>query len=132
MTLTFNPESYAALLVKYQPKAIATEEEHETALALAQELEHRPNRTPEEEALLELLVILIEKFESEHYPIPERTPHAILVHLMEANKIKQQDLVGVIGSRKVVSEVVNSERNLSQAQAQALAKFFSVDISLFV
>jgi hypothetical protein len=34
--------------------------DNDAAIALAQELEHRPNRTPEEDALLELLVILIE------------------------------------------------------------------------
>jgi HTH-type transcriptional regulator / antitoxin HigA len=60
MTRTFNPESYGQLLAKYQPKTITTEEENDQALVLAQDLEHRSNRTPEEETLLELLVTLIE------------------------------------------------------------------------
>ena len=38
MTLTFNPKSYAALLAKYQPKVITTEEENDRALAIASEL----------------------------------------------------------------------------------------------
>jgi hypothetical protein len=65
-------ESYGQLLAKYQPKAITTESENEQAIALAQELEHRNNRTLEEDALLELLVTLIEKFEETYYPIPPR------------------------------------------------------------
>ena len=132
MTRTLNPESYGRLLAQYQPKVINTEEENETAIALAEELEHRPHRTPEEDTLLELLVTLIEKFEEEYYPIPPGTPHSMLLHLMDARNLKQEALVGVIGSRGVVSEVVNGKRSISKAQAKALAEFFQVDASLFI
>lgn len=71
MTLTFNRESYAALLAKYQPKVITTEAENENAIAIVEDLEHRSHLTPEEKALLELLVTLISKFEEENYPIPQ-------------------------------------------------------------
>jgi HTH-type transcriptional regulator / antitoxin HigA len=40
---------------------------------LAESLEHR-QRTPEEDALLELLIILIEKFEDASYPVPNVEP----------------------------------------------------------
>jgi HTH-type transcriptional regulator/antitoxin HigA len=132
MTLTFNSESYAALLVKYQPKAIATEQELEKVISIAQDLEHRVNLTPEENTFLELLIVLIEKFEDEHYFIPDGTPHSMLLHLMESNNTKQEDLVGIIGSRGVVSEVVHGKRSISKTQAKALAKFFSVDVGLFI
>ncbi|MGK7893347.1 MAG: type II toxin-antitoxin system HigA family antitoxin [Xenococcus sp. (in: cyanobacteria)] len=132
MTLTINPKSYAQLLALYQPKVIETEEENDRAIAIAEELEHKPNLTLEEEAILELLVTLIEKFEAEHYPISEGTPHQMLLHLMEASGIKQENLVGIIGSRGVVSEVVNGKRSISKAQAKALAAMFSVDVGLFI
>ena len=132
MTLITNPESYAQLLAKYQPKVIETEAENERVIALAQELEHKLNRTPQEDAILELLVVLIEKFENEQYPIFQGTPQSILLHLIEANDIKQENLIGIIGSRGVVSEIVNGKRNLSKAQAKALAEFFSVDVGLFI
>lgn len=99
------------------------------AITLAEELEHRPHRTLED-ALLELLVRLIEKFEEEYYPIPAGTPHSILLHLMESRDLKQEALVAVLGSRGVVSEVVNGERSISKAQA--LAEFFQADMSSFV
>jgi HTH-type transcriptional regulator / antitoxin HigA len=69
MTRTFDAKSYTELLVSYQPKPIATEAENQQAIALAQELEHRSPRTVEEELFLELLLVLIEKFEEENYPI---------------------------------------------------------------
>ncbi len=132
MTRTFNRESYGKLLAEYQPKTIATEEENEQAIAHAVELEHRPNTTPEEEILLELLVTLIEKFEEIHYPIPQGTPHSMLLHLMEARNLKPEALVEVIGSREDVFEIVNGKRSISKTQAKAIAEFFQVDTSLFI
>lgn len=132
MTPTLNPDTYANLLTKYQPKVIETEAENDAAIALAEELEHRPHRTLEESAFLDLLVMLIERFEEEHYPIPVASPVSMLLDLMEARELRQEDLVGVIGSRGVVSEVVNGKRSISKAQAKALAELFHVDVGLFI
>lgn len=133
MTLTFNSDKYNELLIKYQPKLIKTESENEKALAIVEELMHRPNRTPEENELYELLITLIEKFEQEYYsPSQETRPHSLLLFLMEQRDIKQSDLVGVIGSKGVVSEVVNGKREISKAQAKALGEFFHVDAGLFI
>lgn len=132
MTLTFDRETYAELLAQSQPKLIVSDDENEKAIALAEELSHRPERTPEEDALLELLIALIEKFEDENYPIPVTSPLEILKHLMEARDLIQENLVGVIGSRGVVSEVMNGKRSISKAQAKALGEFFSVEPSLFI
>lgn len=132
MTLTFDRETYAELLAQSQPKVIASDDENEKAIALAEELSHRPERSLEEDALLELLIALIEKFEDENYPIPVTSPLEILKHLMEARDLIQENLVGVIGSRGVVSEVMNGKRSISKAQAKALGEFFSVEPSLFI
>ena len=131
MIHTFNPESYASFLAQDQPKVIETESENDAAIALALELEHRQNRTPEEDTLLELLVTLIEKFEEEHYQLNASTPHSLLQHLMEARDLKQSDLVGILGSSGVVSEVINGKRDISKAQAKALGEFFHVPPMLF-
>ncbi len=56
----------------------------------------------------------------------------MLLYLMEAGAIKQENPVGAIGSKGVVSEVVNGKRSISNAQAKALADFFSVDVGLFI
>ncbi|WP_199313911.1 transcriptional regulator [Planktothrix sp. FACHB-1365] len=69
MTLTFNPDKYKELLSQYQPKIIRTEAENEKALAIVEELMHRPDRTPEEDELYELLIVLIERFEQEYYAL---------------------------------------------------------------
>lgn len=133
MIPTINPDSYAILLSKYQPKVIETEAENEAAISLAEELEHKKLRTPEEDTLLTLLIALIEKFEQEHYPILKANPHLMLLHLMEAQNIQCENLVGVIDvDKNVVFEVVNGERQIGNEQAKALAKFFHVSPDLFI
>jgi HTH-type transcriptional regulator / antitoxin HigA len=87
MIHTINRNVYGDLLAQHQPKAIETEAENEAAITLAESLEHR-QRTPEEDALLELLIILIEKFEEISYPLPNLEPDRMLLHLMEARNVK--------------------------------------------
>lgn len=132
MTPTIDKDTYASLLVEFQPKVITTEEENERTLRIVEKLMSVKNRTPEQNALLELLVILIEKFEDEHYQLNASTPHSILLHLMEARDLKQSDLVGVLGSKGVTSEVINGKRSISKAQAKALGEFFHVSHTLFL
>ena len=132
MTPTIDKDTYASLLVEFQPKVITTEEENERALRIVENLMAVKNRTLEQNALLELLVILIEKFEDEHYQLNASTPHSILLHLMEARDLKQSDLVGVLGSKGVTSEVINGKRSISKAQAKALGEFFHVSHTLFL
>ena len=132
MTLTFNPTTYGELLAQHQPKVISSETEYDEAIALAEKLEFGEELTPEKESFLDLLTVLISNYEDEHFPVPEGEPIEVLRHLMDAQDLKQEDLVGVIGSRGVVSEVVNGKRAISKAQAKALAEYFSVDVSLFI
>ena len=132
MTISLDKTTYSQLLVEYQPKVITTEAEYDQALETVEKLMADQQRTPEQTAILQLLVTLIEEFETKHYPIEPSSPHAMLEHLMDARGIKQSDLVGIIGSKGVVSEVVNRKRAISKAQAKALGEFFNVSPGLFI
>ncbi|MFN6486317.1 MULTISPECIES: hypothetical protein [unclassified Nostoc] len=81
--------------------------------------------------LLQLLVTLIEQFEETHYPIPQGTPNSMLVHLMDARDTTTEALAEVIGSLEIALQIVNGDRTISKTQAEALANYFNVDISLF-
>lgn len=133
MKLTFNPDNYSKLLSQYQPKLIRTEAENEKALAIVEELMHRPNRSVEEDELYELLIILIEKFEREFYaPGEGSTAHSMLLFLMEQQEIKPDDLVGVMGNQEVVAEIIEGRQEMTQEQAKAAGEFFKVAPSLFI
>lgn len=132
MTLTFNPDKYKELLSQYQPKIIRNETDNEKALAMVEELMHQPDRTPEENELYELLIVLIEKFEQEYYaPAATATPHSILLFLMEQRELQPADLAEVMGSEKRVYEVVNGDRDIGKELALILGSFFHVEPSLF-
>jgi HTH-type transcriptional regulator / antitoxin HigA len=51
---------------------------------------------------------------------------------MEARQLKQIDLVDVIGSKGIVSEIVNGKREISKSQAKALGEFFNISPALFI
>ncbi|MEH2248299.1 helix-turn-helix domain-containing protein [Nostoc sp.] len=132
MTFTFDETAYGNLLAEIAPKVIETEEEYERILAVVERLTFAKNRTPEERILHKLLVKLIEAYEAQNYPMDLAAPHEILQHIMEASGTRQADLVGVIGSSGVVSEVVNGKRSISKAQAKVLGDYFKVLPSLFI
>ena len=132
MTISLDKITYSQLLVEYQPKIITTEAEYDQALETVEKLMADKQRTPEQTAILQLLVTLIEEFENNQYSIEASSPSAMLEHLMDARGIKQSDLVGIIGYKGVVSEVVNRKRAISKAQVKALGEFFNVSPSLFI
>jgi HTH-type transcriptional regulator / antitoxin HigA len=118
------------------PKVIETEDEYDHFLVVAEKLMHkRLDRTTEETALLMLVVKLIEDYESIHHNLDDwgkSTPTEILRHIMAASGTRNVDLIGIIGSSGVVSEVVNGKRNISLAQAKNLGEFFKISPTLFI
>ncbi len=132
-----HPKKYARLLAKTLPRAISSEEENERLLAIVDKLMSKDEeaRSPEENALLELLVALIEKFETEHYQLERTsssTPLSILKELMSARGVKPRDLWSVLGSKGLASEILNGKRAISKRSAKALALFFHVPAELFI
>jgi len=126
-------KKYARLLARALPKAIETEKENERALAEIERLMDRGKaRSSEEDALLGLLLNLVEKFEAEHYPIPDAAPNDVLKHLMEERGLRQSDLAPVVGSRGYASDLINGKREISRAMAKKLAEFFNVTPEVFI
>ncbi len=132
MTLTFDRSVYTDLLSQVTPKVIETEAEYEQTLAIVESLAFNQNRTPEQTALYKLLVLLVEAYEAEYYPMPEASPVEVLNHILEASDTKPLDLVGLIGSSTVVSEIVNGKRSINEAEAKILSDRFKVSPSLFM
>ncbi|WP_333200126.1 transcriptional regulator [Microcoleus sp. S28C3] len=132
MNLAIGRTAYGQLLAKSLPKPILNQENYEFALAEVESLMSQEELTLEEETLLSLWALLIEEYEAKYYPFPEANPQDILLDLIEVRELKQADLVGVIGSKGVVSEVVNGKRAISKAQAKALGEFFNVNPGVFI
>jgi len=123
---------YAELLAKSLPRPIRSETERarfaETLLAL----DDRDDLSPEEEALAEVLTLLIEDYEEKNYPLPQVPPNESLKALMEERGLKHKDIWPVLGNKGATTEVLSGRRSISKTQARRLADFFHVPIDLFV
>ncbi|MDV3002001.1 MAG: hypothetical protein N5P05_003607 [Chroococcopsis gigantea SAG 12.99] len=132
MTALINKDIYSDLLVKFQPKVIEDEKEYNEARRTLLELMMKKDRLVEETALLKLIAALIKEFDEKQAKHEPASPQEILVHLMEENNIKQADIVGKVGSKGVVSEIVNGKRSISKSQAKALGEIFHVSPAIFI
>jgi HTH-type transcriptional regulator/antitoxin HigA len=128
----FNPTVYARLLTKFLPKPIQSEAELKAATALLLELDERKDPSPEEEALAEVLTVLIENYEDKHYPLPTVPAYQSLQALMEERGLKHKDIWPVLGNKGAATEILHGRRAISKAQARRLADFFRVPIDLFL
>ena len=80
----------------------------------------------------ETLCLLIEHYETKHFPIKNSTGVDVLKFLMEQNDLKQKDLVGILGGKSSVSEILSRKRSLNLGHVRALAEKFNVSPSTFI
>lgn len=134
--LTLDRKFYGALLAAYQPQVIQSEATYQEALAALETLLSKGEElTAEESAVATLLATLLEAYEDQQIdqmPLDVVLPCEMLCHLMEVRDLRQADLVPLVGSRGLVSEIVNGKRAISKTQAKVLAAFFNVSPALFI
>lgn len=75
---------------------------------------------------LEILSILIERYEDEHYSIPPSDPIEAIKFMMEQKGLTQNDLIEYIGGSGRVSEVLNRKRGLSIGMIKRLHKGLNI------
>jgi len=113
------------------PRPIHTDEELEEYTRVLVELDSKDAQTPEEEDAIELLALLIERYENERYPIPDASPVEVLRFLLEQNGLSQRDIVPELGSESTVSLVLSQKRQLTQKHIAKLSKRFHVSPAAF-
>ena len=93
-------------------KVLKTEEEYTKALKRLEEIFHAPVDSIEGDEA-DLLSILIEKYENEHYPIDAPDPIEAIKYRMEQMNISNKDLAEIIGYKSRVSEIFSRKRKLT-------------------
>jgi len=84
-----------------------------------------------EKQLHELLFLLVQDFEHRNYKLRAASPIEVIVELIQANGLKQKDLVGIFKTASVVSEVLNGKRELTKEHIKRLSERFNVSPELF-
>ena len=112
-------------------KIVITEQEYEKALArLAIIFEADPDSAEGMEA--ELLVILIEKYGKERYPLSLPDPIDAIRELMERKALKDKNLIPAIGSKTSVSLVLNRKRALTVDMIRKLSKLLALPAEVLI
>ena len=81
---------------------------------------------------LEVLTLLIQDYEREHYPIPDPEPIDFLLHVMDARGLTRKDLEPFIGSRARVAEVLNRVRPLSLEMIRHLSTGLGIPAEVLI
>jgi len=131
MTALLNDETYVQALADYLPRPIHDDAENERATAMLEEIGSLADPTPEQIAVAEILITLIEAYEKK-YALERPSGIAVLRELMLANDMKQRDLEAIIKSKGLVSDLLHGKRAISKGVAQKLATRFNVDYRLFL
>ena len=93
-------------------KVIKTEEDYNQALNIFEKIFHAPVNTKDGDEA-ELLSLLIEKYEEEHYPIEAPDPIEAIKFRMEQMEMSKKELAQIIGYKSRVSEIFSKKRKLS-------------------
>lgn len=93
-------------------KPIKTEADYRIALQDLDRLFDAPTSTVKSDKA-DILAILVDEYEKEHYPIEAPDPIEAIKIRMEEMHLKQVDLINEIGRKSRVSEVLNRKRKLT-------------------
>jgi HTH-type transcriptional regulator/antitoxin HigA len=113
------------------PKVITSETQHKQYVSALLDLERRKRLTPQERSYAELLTVLIDSYEEEHYPIRAASPAEVLQELVIANDLRQKDLAPLLGTESIVSEILNGKRPLTKRHIEKLSERFNVSPAVF-
>ncbi|MCS5663369.1 MAG: helix-turn-helix domain-containing protein [Flavobacteriales bacterium] len=93
-------------------KVLKTEEDYNQALSRLEKIFHAPMDSKEGDEA-ELLTLLIEKYEEEHYPIEAPDPIEAIKFRMEQMGMTNKELAEILGYKSRVSEIFSRKRKLN-------------------
>jgi HTH-type transcriptional regulator/antitoxin HigA len=112
-------------------KPIKTEKDYEAAIKRLEKIfDASPKSKDGDEA--EILSMLIDNYENQYYPIESPDPIEAIKIRMEELNIKQKDLIGIIGGKSRVSEVLNKKKRLTVDMIRGIEKTLHLSASVLV
>jgi len=128
-TVLANP---AKMIAKGAPRVIHNDAELEAYTEALFQLTALKNPSPSEEEAIELLTLLVERYEQEHHPIPAADPVSVVRLLIEHGNLTQRDLIPQFGSESAVSMFLAGQRNLTIEQVRKLCTRFKLSADVFI
>jgi HTH-type transcriptional regulator / antitoxin HigA len=120
------------MIEKGAPHIIHNDEELEVYTDALFGLTALENITPSQSEAIELLTLLIEHYEQEHYSIPAANPTSVVKYLLQSQGLNQRDLVPEFGSESAVSMFLSGQRKLNLEQVKKLSNRFRLPADVFI
>jgi len=112
-------------------KPIKTQKDYKTVLKRVDELmDVKPGTSEIDE--LEILSMLIEKYEEEHFPISDPDPIEAIKFRMEQLGLNQNKLAAIIGSKSRASEILKGKRQLSLNMIRVLHNKLNIPAEVLI
>ncbi len=122
----------ARMIAKGAPHVIHNDVELEAYTNALFQLTALENPSRSEVAAIELLTLLVERYEETHYPIPAADPVSVVRLLLEKQDLTQRDLVPEFGSESAVSMFLANQRKLTLEQVRKLSARFKLPADVFI
>ncbi len=113
------------------PRCIHNDAELQVYTSALFKLTAKAETTPDEDEAIELLTLLIERYETERYPIPRSSPVEVLRFLIDSHGLNQKDLVAEFGVESTVSLVLAGKRQMNRDHIARLSRRFGVSPAVF-
>ncbi|MEA1785158.1 helix-turn-helix domain-containing protein [Arenibacter sp. GZD96] len=110
---------------------IKNEEQYKKYLSRMNAIFHAEEGSPESEEL-DLLALVLEKYEEEHYPIDAPNPIDAIRFIMEQMGLDDNDLGKILNSRSRASEILNKKRKLSIAHIRKLTEHLKIPADVLI
>jgi HTH-type transcriptional regulator/antitoxin HigA len=113
-------------------KVIKTEKQYYEYCNILEELVMLKKKNKQQRDTIELLTVLIEKWDDDHNTFGDADPIELLKYLMTENKLKAIALARLLGvSKSLVSDILNYRRGLSKDIIRKLADRFKLSQEVF-
>lgn len=109
---------------------IKSQEQYNEYCDILEELISQDKKEVQDE--IELLTLLIEKWDEEHNSFNDSDPVELLKALMEENNLKAKDLVDILDlSKGTISKILNYHKGLSKETIRKLSDYFKLSQEAF-
>lgn len=113
-------------------KVIKTESQYNQYCRTLEELVMIKKKSKDQKDIIDLLTLLIGRWDEEHNTFNDSDPIELLRYLMDENKMKSVDLSKLLDiSTSLVSDILNYRRGLSKEIIRKLSECFKVSQELF-
>lgn len=128
-TVLANP---AEMIAHGAPHVIHNDAELEEYTEALFELTALENPSPFEAEAIELLTLLVERYERVRYPIASADPVSVVRFLLDQQNLTQRDLIPQFGSESAVSMFLAGRRKLTLEQVRKLSVRFKLSADVFI